>query len=119
MRAGALVRPGERVRLAAEDQPHQLVVGGMEFDEVDAMAEAVVRAQLGQVPVGLARQVLDLGAADQGSGLLQVIRRPVGTEDANRVTQRFVAGIEVVIFERTRLVHHLMGGKASRLLVRA
>ena len=73
------------MRLAAEDQPHQLVIGGMELDDVDAMAEAVMRAQLGQVPVGLAGQVLDLGAADQDSGLLQAVGRPVGAEDMNRV----------------------------------
>jgi hypothetical protein len=52
------------------------MIGGVKLHEIDAVTEAVVGAQLWQMPVGLARQVLDLLASDQSSGLLQVIRRP-------------------------------------------
>ena len=53
--ARTFMRPGERVRLASAHQRHQFVVGGVKLHEINAVTEAVVRAQLRQMPVGLAR----------------------------------------------------------------
>jgi hypothetical protein len=111
MRTGPLASPGERMRLAAIQERHQFVVGGMKFHHVDAVAEAVVRAQFGQVPVGLARQVLDVLAPDQGADLVEVVGGPVGAEFANRLDQRPVTRIAVVVFKRAGLIEHLVRGK--------
>ena len=56
--AGLARRPGERVHTGAEGEAHQLVTPRMEVDPVDAVAEAVVRSQLGTVLIGEARELL-------------------------------------------------------------
>ena len=100
MRAWALARPSERMRFAPEYQRHELVVGRMELDEIDAVAEAVVRSQLRQMPVGLAREVLHPLATNQAADPLQLIRRPAGAKYLDRFDERPVPGIEVVVLER-------------------
>ena len=47
VRARARLRPGERVQAVPDREPHQLVPGRVELDLVDALAEAVVGAQIG------------------------------------------------------------------------
>jgi hypothetical protein len=54
------------MRAVADQQPHQLVPGRMEFHLVDAMAFAVVM-QAGGVQVGEARQVQRLRLAQLGT----------------------------------------------------
>ena len=51
--AGPGLAPGRGVQAVADADPHQLVPGGVELDLVDAVAVAVVGAQLGRVLVGL------------------------------------------------------------------
>ncbi len=102
------MRPGERVGAAAVDQAHQLVIGGMELHDVHAVAEAVMGAQLRQMPVRLARQMLHVRAAHQRAGLMQRVARPVGAEHPGGLGQRPVAGISVVAFEGAGLVQHLV-----------
>jgi hypothetical protein len=93
------MRPGERVRLASEHQGHQLVVGGVKFHQIDAVTEAVVRTQLRQMSVRLARELLDLLASNQCPGVFQVGRRPIGTESPDGLDQRPVVGIGVVVLQ--------------------
>ena len=90
MSTGARVCPRERMRATAEDHLHQLVVGGMELHDVDAMAEAVVRAQLRRVAIGLARQRLHLLAADERASVREVVSRPIRAEDLDGFSQRLV-----------------------------
>jgi hypothetical protein len=68
--AGLRVGPGQRVSFAAEDERHELMVGRVKLDLVDAVAEAVVRRELGQMPVGLAGEMLHaLGSRPQPGAL--------------------------------------------------
>jgi hypothetical protein len=50
----------------------------MEFDPVDAVAEPVVRLQLGQMPVGEARQLLDFFVARDRPEGVATVGRPWG-----------------------------------------
>ena len=56
---------GERVQLVLDRHPQQLVPGGVELDLVDAVAEAVVGAQLRRVLVGEAAERLRVLAAGE------------------------------------------------------
>jgi hypothetical protein len=53
VRAGLLGGPGQRVHAGAEPERHQLVVGGVEVDLVDPLADAVEGAQLGGEALGV------------------------------------------------------------------
>src|SRR5439155_11533702 len=94
-------RRGVRPGLDAELQ--QPVPGGVELDLVDALAEAVVRAQLRRVlvrePSPLERLPTELGAERE-----QRLLRPDGTLAPNRVEQRRVRRDDVVLLERRSLV---------------
>jgi hypothetical protein len=76
----------------------------MELDDIDTVAKAIVGLQFGQMPVGLARQRLNLLAADAGARLSQVIVCPVGLEHLHSFDQRGVGSIRVVIDEAAGLV---------------
>ena len=74
--------------LAREDQPHQLVIGGVELDLVDPMAEPVVGSQLGQMAIGQPGELLDVFRTDDGAGALELLPSPVGAERLHRFGQR-------------------------------
>src|SRR5580704_4335699 len=64
------------------------------------------------MPVGLARQVLDLLAANDGARSFQVRTRPSGAEDLDRLDQRSIVREGVVVGERTDLVEDFVSGIA-------
>jgi hypothetical protein len=68
----------------------------MKLDDVDAMAEAVMRAQLRKIPVCLACQELGPLAPDQRAGSPQALVRPIGAERPQRGGERPVRRIGVV-----------------------
>ena len=76
MRAGLPGGPRQRMRAVADRQRHQLVPRRMELDLVDAVAEAVVAPELGQVAIGVARQLGDPRARHRLAGLGQKPVRP-------------------------------------------
>ncbi len=90
----------------------------MKLDDVDAMAEAVMRAQLRQIPVCLACQKLDPFAPDLRAGSLQALVRPIGSERPQRGGERLVRRIGIVARERARLIQHLVRGVAGRPFIR-
>ena len=65
LRAGTRIVPAQRMGLVTDGERHQLVPGRMKIDPIDAVAEAVVGAQLGQMTVGLAGKLLDVRRADR------------------------------------------------------
>ena len=87
-------RQGERVQAVADADPHQLVPGGVELDLVDAVAEAVVGAQLGRVLVRLeAPSGSRLGAPQIAPSSAGLVLGPVGALAPQRLGQRPV-GLE-------------------------
>src|SRR5581483_11992902 len=108
------VRPGTRLAPRPAVQPvrdgdrHQLVPGGVERDLVDAVAEAVVRAQLGGMPVRLEAprdRLLRSGEDAQSAERALVPARPFA---ANPLEQRDVLRRDVVAGERRGLVQDLV-----------
>ena len=105
--------PRQRVRAVADRQRHQLVPRRMELDLVDAVAEAVVAPELGQVAVGVARQLARRCAlATVAPASAQQPVRPSDLLAPGDLDQQAVAGEGVVADERRRLVHHLVRGVA-------
>ena len=84
----------------------------MELDLVDAVAEAVVRAQYGRVLVREAPP-LERCAAEFGSERKDALVRPAGPLTVERLDERPVLRDEVVIAKRRRLIRDRDGNAAS------
>jgi hypothetical protein len=81
----------------------------MELDLVDAMAEAIVRAQLGGMAVGEKSRADGFRAAEIGAVVAYRDLRPSRRLRASGLRQRAIGRVEVVAFERGRLVQHFVG----------
>ena len=102
---GARLRVAPRQGVEAEPDPdlHQLVPGGMELDLVDAVAEAVVGAELRRVLVGLATPALGERAAGERADLARGVgSAQSGALAPDRLGQRPVGLEDVVVLERRR-----------------
>ena len=71
---------------------HQLVIGGMEIDLVDAIAESVVGLELRQHVVGNCAERAIIGAARQLAELLQIGLGPCGRLALHCLLQRGILG---------------------------
>ena len=108
-------RPRRAMQAVVQRTLHQRVVAGMEFDLVDAVAEAVVRVQQRRVRVGQARVGLHRRAAGFLAQRLQphgVQRRGMRTQ---RVAQRLIGVEEIHAHKRARLVKDLVRGRVHCL----
>ena len=101
---------GRAVEPVAHRHLHQLVVGGVVVHLVDPMAEAVVGAQLGRVPVRLEPPADGLGRAGQTPERVQVFDSPARALPLDALDQGGVSAEHVVALEGRRLVGDLMGG---------
>jgi len=81
----------------------------MELDLVDPMAEAVVRAQLGSVAIGEKAEANRLRPPEDRSVVAYAIFGPTAALALQAFGQGAVGRVEVVAFERGRLVQHFMG----------
>ena len=113
---GPRLLPGERHGTLADGEPHQLVPGRMEVDPVDAVAKAVVAAQLRHHSVRRAGQFLDAARSDGAAGLVQPRLSPTGSEGPHDVLQCRIGPESVVIGQRRRLVQDLVGRVAEGVL---
>jgi hypothetical protein len=113
LRAGTRIVPAQRMSLVADGERHQVVPGRMKIDAVDAVAESVVGAQLGQMPIGLAGELLHLRRADRPSGIMEFLLGPLRIEGAHDVLQKRVGAIDIIVGERGRLIENLVGGVAE------
>ena len=111
--AGPRRGPGRSVEPVLERGAQQLVVGGMELDLVDAVAEAVVRAQHRRVDVRQPPPLDRLLAARQAPEVGQAVEGPRRALASRRVDQRRIGGEDVVARERWRLVEDLVGGRRA------
>ena len=107
--AGPRLAPGQRVQAVADPDPHQLVPGAVELDLVDAVAVAVVGAQLGLVLVRLEAPADRLARAADRAQLAGAVLGPLGALAAQRLDQRPVGVEGVVVLQRRRLVEDLVG----------
>ncbi|MNY10243.1 hypothetical protein D3C86_1432060 [compost metagenome] len=101
--------PGGGGQPGLQSERHQLMIGGMKGHLVDAAAVAVVGVQHRRHAVGLHAPVDDLGRAAAGAqgGQPRLMLRPAAA--AHGVQQRPVAGEQVDVLQRRRLVGHLVG----------
>ena len=109
--AGPGLAPGRGVQAVADADPHQLVPGGVELDLVDAVAVAVVGAQLGLVLVGLGAPADRLPRAADRAQLARFALGPLGALAPQRLDQRPVGVEGVVVLQRRGLVEDLVGAR--------
>ena len=100
--------PCEGMQAGAECERHQLVVCGMEFHCVDAMAEAVVRPEHRPVAVCLVRKDLHALRTDEFAHRCRIALDPAGLRAFRRGDQDAVLRPGVVAGERRRLVGDLV-----------
>ena len=84
------VVPRQRVQLVLGRERHELVVGGVELDLVDAVAVAVVGDQLRRVLVGLTPPRERLAAPD-AADLAHAVARPAAALSLQPLRERDVA----------------------------
>ncbi|ESU47873.1 hypothetical protein P376_4149 [Streptomyces sp. HCCB10043] len=114
MGPGPLVGPGGARQPRPHRGVHQRVIGRVELDLVDPVAETVVGAQLRLMPIGLVGPVLRLLAADVAAETVQLVDVPLRALAAYPFEQHRVVG-GVVPGERWGLVGHLVrhGGRVA------
>ena len=93
--------PDGRMEPGGDAPPHQGVIGGVEFDEVDAGATGIVRAQKGSVFVGEATELRGLLRAPECAVLSEIVRHGLGYRVGQR-DQRRVRLIKILAEERRR-----------------
>ena len=93
-----------------ERELHQLVIRGVVLDLVDAVAGAVVGAELGRVAVRLVREQLHALAADELAEVRRLIVDPPAAFAGNGRAEDRVPGPRVVADERRGLVRDLVRG---------
>ena len=114
---GALARvgPGRGMKALLDRRPHQLVIGGVEADKVDAAPVAVVGVEFGRVSVGERAPLEAFGRAEAAAEGAKPVGRPFGALAANRILQGGVGLVEIVVGQFDRLVDHLVGDGAVRV----
>lgn len=101
--AGTVVRPGRGVQTVCDRGAHQLVVGGVELDLVDAVTDAVVGVQHGAVAVGELTPALSLRASRERAQRGDLVEAPLPAF-ANQRLDEHRRGGRVVVLERRDLV---------------
>src|SRR5277367_4073425 len=103
--------PCETRNLVLPRQRHQFVPARMEVDPVDAIAEAVVRLELGQVAIRKAGQLLHVLVAGDQPECLAAVRSP-GRLALDRCAKDGIAGKGIEAAGRLRLIENLVGAVA-------
>ena len=112
-------RPRRRMQPGLDRRAEQRVIARMEFDLVDAPADAVVRVQRRAVRIGEPRMRLHGLAADLRAECAQCGRIGPRRMPAQRIDERTVAREGVVAGERAALVLDRVGGADSHRSPRA
>ena len=104
VRAGSRLPPRQRVQAVTDRDPHQLVPRRVDLDLVDALAEAVVGAEVRRVRVGLEAPVDRLLGPGQATELVDQVVGPGAAFALQGLAEGRVGLEDVVIDERRRLV---------------
>ena len=91
------------------------MIGRMEAHEIDAPSVAIVGVEFGRVAVGQRAELEKFGRAGARAERLERVRRPSGALALDRLLQRRVGIVEVIVGEFDRLVEDLMGRGAVRV----
>jgi len=102
------------VQLVGDGEPHELVPGRVELHLVDPVAEPVVRAQDGRVPLGPPRVLARLDAPRCGAGLAGALDAPLAALAHQCLAKRQIDFEQVDRLERRRLIHDLARRIAAR-----
>jgi hypothetical protein len=113
-KAARLALPRHRVQAGAQRAVHQVMVGDVVLDLVDAPPEAVVRAQFRQVAIGERGMGLGLGGGDELPQVARRSRDPRHARAANRGLEPGIGRIGVVALEGRRLVEDFVVHRALR-----
>jgi len=106
-----------RYKPAARATCHQLVIGGMIVDEVDASSLVVECRKLRPIIIGEPRALLGIGtSADQAEGD-KAARRVAAALTHDSFLQSRVGGVEIQILERRWLVGYLVGRERGHLFL--
>jgi hypothetical protein len=100
--------PSETRDFVLPRQRHQFVPARMEIDPVDAIAEAVVRLELGHVAIRKAGELLHLLVAGDRPERLATVRSP-GRLALDRCAKDGIAGKGIEAAGRLRLIENLVG----------
>jgi hypothetical protein len=120
MRAGLALAPRQRVQAVRERGAHELVVGRVVVDLVDAVAEAVVRAQDRRVLVGTHAVGEHVGIAGQPPDGVGAVLGEAAALATEPLDERAVLAVGIEPLERRNLVLHLVGAvRGARALARA
>ena len=95
------------------------MIGGMEANEIDAAPVAVVGVELWRVLIRQRPQLQKFSRARARAERFEPVGRPRGALALDRLLQRRVGIVEVVVGELDRLVEHLMGNGPIRVEGRA
>ena len=91
------------------------MIGGMEADEIDAPPVSIVGVELGRVLVRQRPQLQKFGRPRAGAESSERIAGPIRAFARNRLLQRHVGIVEVIVDEFDRLVEDLVGDGAIRV----
>ncbi len=108
MAAGAICAPGEIVDLIADREVHQLMIGRVKLDRVQAHPVPVERSQLRPMAVGLLGPVRDFFPPKGRARSRQPVRRPVRAHRRRPLAKGCVARPEILIANRRRHVEDVM-----------
>jgi len=100
--------PRQGVQAVGDVDVHELVPGGVELDLVDAVAEAVVGAQLRRVLVGEPAELDRLAAARDRPDRADRVHGEVAALPRDRLDEGPVRLEDVVVLERGRLIRDLV-----------
>jgi hypothetical protein len=113
MSAGPGVPPWQRMQAIADRHLHELLVGRVELDLVNAVAEPVVSPELWRVGVGLETPADGFFSAGEPTQLVQVRESPGRALSLERLAQRPVREEKVVVDERRRLVQDFADARST------
>ena len=94
---------------------HQLMVGGMEFDEIDPVPKTIVTVEFRFILIRQETSLYKL-MADVLSVSHQIILRIVSLKAGSPMLKGEIGFVGIIILERSRLIEDFMG---FRLLTRA
>ena len=109
MGTGAGRRPWRGVQAVLDGGFHQLVVGRMEFHQVNAVAKAVVRVEFGLELVGQCAQLQVVRRAGEGAKLGQTSLCALATFAPHGLDQCRVLRVHVVVAQLVGQVAHSVG----------
>jgi glucose/arabinose dehydrogenase len=109
LRPGARLAPRQRVHGVLHRERHQRVPGGVEFDLVDPVPEAVEGRELGRMAVGVAPERERGGLAHRGAVGAHAVGGPAAALAREALAERAVDVEQVHVLERRRLVLDRVG----------